>query len=741
MGGRKSSVALVKAEHYWYNWGNQECLPCRRQLLWQIRSARKNLLQTRMSNPLATRNEFDPQTPVAPQSVEGARPPKRGPRFTYPSGSQPLEGFTIKRGIGMGGFGEVYFAISDAGKEVAIKRIQRNLDVELRGVRQCLNLKHVNLISLWDIRSNELGESWVVMEYVPGFNLRDKLEQNPTGLPETELKQWFISIASGVNYLHRNGIVHRDLKPGNIFFDTDQQIVKIGDYGLAKFISASKRSGQTESVGTFHYMAPEIGKGIYGKEIDVYALGVILYEMICGQLPFDGESAHEIIMKHLTADVDLRPIPVQYRECIAGSLRKDPVQRFSTVSEMLAKLPWPECDAPLINQLNSIGTPPQPEVVSVNGDQARTPRQQTQRRETTSRTCLYIGDDGVEEFTEIVPNYERTTIHGRNLLDEGIVISGTGKSYVRREPIAKAIQGGWDGAVRWWHRSDISVPFKIGVAIIGSVLLIINSGWLIPVGLIMGLLYFGYYVVRSWVLPDEQTNVFASRTNSEQRKNSEIRQFLLTRSWERRLIDLTGSLLVAVFSCLIFSFIGLTIKGTVWGPQYETAAIYFWLAATSTLASWAILIAGKYWESRPADFWVRLVTMMSCGFVLGIISYMIGAAFFIGEFAPNFASSLDSNLLVPSALISFLLFFTIWFGVSRMAQWVDPTRSARIKLWRVGLAVLFGSILAQTCGLYPPLFVAVTVITSLATQLGAPILSIDEAAIQAPIVSRHSVRG
>ena len=69
-------------------------------------------------------------------------------RFAHASGSRPLEGYTIKRGIGIGGFGEVYFALSDAGKEVALKRIQRNLDVELRGVRQCLNLKHINLISL-----------------------------------------------------------------------------------------------------------------------------------------------------------------------------------------------------------------------------------------------------------------------------------------------------------------------------------------------------------------------------------------------------------------------------------------------------------------------------------------------------------------------------------------------------------------------------------------------------------------
>ena len=127
-------------------------------------------------------------------------------KFSYPSGAKPLTGYTIKRGIGIGGFGEVYFALNDAGKEVALKKIQRNLDVELRGVRQCLNIRHVNLIALWDIQTNNSMESWVVMEYVPGPSLRDILDDHPRGLPEQMLKLWFTSIASGVAYLHHQGL-------------------------------------------------------------------------------------------------------------------------------------------------------------------------------------------------------------------------------------------------------------------------------------------------------------------------------------------------------------------------------------------------------------------------------------------------------------------------------------------------------------------------------------------------------
>ncbi len=224
-------------------------------------------------------------------------------KFAYKTGARPLDGYEIQCGVGIGGFGDVYFAKTDAGKEVALKRIQRNLDIEVRGVKQCLNLKHPNLIALYDMKSDDEGQTWVVMEYVAGESLKTVIDRNPNGMPAEEAERWFRGIAAGVGCLHDHGIVHRDLKPANIF--DDHGFIKVGDYGLSKFISTSRRSGQTESVGTVHYMAPEIGRGVYGKEIDVYALGIMLYEMLTGRVPFDGESSQEIIMKHLTDNPDL----------------------------------------------------------------------------------------------------------------------------------------------------------------------------------------------------------------------------------------------------------------------------------------------------------------------------------------------------------------------------------------------------------------------------------------------------
>lgn len=162
-------------------------------------------------------------------------------KFTFAPESRPLDGFTIKRAIARGGFGEVYYALADSGKEVAIKLLQDNLEVELRGVTQCLNLKHPNLVTLFDIKQDGDGDHWIVMEFVGGKTLDRVVHEHANGLPLDEVLAWLEGIAAGIGFLHDRGIVHRDLKPANIF--RENGIVKVGDVGLSKFIAPSRRSG------------------------------------------------------------------------------------------------------------------------------------------------------------------------------------------------------------------------------------------------------------------------------------------------------------------------------------------------------------------------------------------------------------------------------------------------------------------------------------------------------------------
>jgi hypothetical protein len=253
-------------------------------------------------------------------------------KFSYSSGQRPLDGYTLKRGIGRGGFGEVYFALSDGGKEVALKLVRGDHQVELRGVAQCLNLKHPNLLALYDLRTDANGDHWVVMEYVAGEPLNVVLGRHPGGLPRELAREWFLGLARAVGYLHDHGIVHRDLKPGNIFLENGT--VKVGDYGLSKSISSSQRTAQTQSVGTVHYMAPEISTGNYNKQIDTYAAGVILYEMLTGRVPFDGESSGEILMKHLTSPPDLSKVPAEWVPIVAKALSKNPAHRYASMADM-----------------------------------------------------------------------------------------------------------------------------------------------------------------------------------------------------------------------------------------------------------------------------------------------------------------------------------------------------------------------------------------------------------------------
>ena len=253
--------------------------------------------------------------------------------FRYKHGDRPLEGYTIQRAAGKGGFGEVYYAVSDSGREVALKVIYGYEQIELRGVSQCMNLKSPHLVTIFDVRHNDEGLPFVIMEYVGGPSLRGLLDESPGGLGTQKSAFFLREIGKGLSYLHECGVVHRDLKPGNIFYENGY--AKIGDYGLSKAMSASQHSGQTITVGTVHYMAPEIGAGKYDKSIDIYAMGAVLYEMLTGTVPYLGGSPGEILMKHLSAEPDVSRIEEPFATVIKKAMAKNPAERYQSIQEMV----------------------------------------------------------------------------------------------------------------------------------------------------------------------------------------------------------------------------------------------------------------------------------------------------------------------------------------------------------------------------------------------------------------------
>src|SRR5687768_15564444 len=113
-------------------------------------------------------------------AMHDGQTPMRGFRFKH--GDRPLEGYTIQRGAGRGGFGEVYYAVSDAGREVALKALNAYEQIELRGIGHCMNLKNPHLVTIFDVRHNAEGRPFVIMEYVAGPSLRQLLDESPAGL-------------------------------------------------------------------------------------------------------------------------------------------------------------------------------------------------------------------------------------------------------------------------------------------------------------------------------------------------------------------------------------------------------------------------------------------------------------------------------------------------------------------------------------------------------------------------------
>ncbi len=615
----------------------------------------------------------------APTSESNPHPePVAAPKmhFTYASGSSPLPRYTIRRGVGVGGFGEVYFAVSEAGKEVALKRIQRNLDVELRGVSHCLNLKHPNLISLYDVCRDADDQAWVIMEYVAGPNLREVLDRSPAGLPVDDALRCFAGLAAGVAHLHDSGVVHRDLKPGNMF--DDGGIIKIGDYGLSKFISCSRRGGHTESVGTFHYMAPEIGRGEYGREIDIYALGVILCELLTGRVPFDGESSHEIVMKHLTATPELTGVGSPYREVIAQALEKDPQRRPRTVAEMVR---------PLGIEIDTNG------LARSGGSASPVTRPPVKPLRPENEAPI--------EARVVRPS------HLEPVAPVGTLVADGHSSNVNEEPLARALRGSLTDLAQWWKSLESYPGTRVALMIMAVALVMINTGWLLPLLSLVAIVYVPYYIIRQMLLGIRRQPSYAEayqlsvaraqapRPMTPEQWRQQKRNQLGAKRSLTRLTELSSSWTTAGFTTIVLAF----VAGLIGLRDAELSAVniapYGLTAATVALASMVLLGLGKLWERDEGEGIPRRLVLAGVG--AGIGAFVFAASQFLliptggaalGEYA---IERLPQNLYGGDGaplLVAVMAHFALLMGAVGWWKNTDPLRKRRVGLWAIAVAVV-----------------------------------------------------
>jgi len=265
-----------------------------------------------------------------------------------------LEGrYTILKKIGEGGMGSVYLAMNDAiGKKVVVKVLiteEFNRQVFRREVMSAAKIGHENIINLMDFGMTPDGNPFIVMEHLEGKDLCDIIRKDGP-MSWREARRILVQVCNALAALHEKGIVHRDVKPDNIFIiERDgSRVAKLLDFGIAKLADDGRHSDGFTG-GTPEYTAPEQAAGLRGCDhrVDIYALGVVMYEMLCGALPFTSSAEKtklrvlELMDKHQDEKPppfsEKRPdlkIPADVEAVVMRALQKIPDDRFQSMKEM-----------------------------------------------------------------------------------------------------------------------------------------------------------------------------------------------------------------------------------------------------------------------------------------------------------------------------------------------------------------------------------------------------------------------
>lgn len=255
-----------------------------------------------------------------------------------------IPGYKILRELGHGGMAHVYLAIQESfGREVALKVLSPHLaDDEqfskrfLREARIVSQLNHPNIITVYDAGQHE-QHNYMSMEYIPGKDLK----QLKDSISREDAIRIVKDVAAALDFAGKKGIVHRDVKPENIMIHQSDNRVVLMDFGIAHGDDTTQGMTQTgRAIGTPHFMSPEQTKGLkVDHRSDIYSLGIVLFQLLAGNLPYDADSAVAVGIKHLTAPIPLLPAGLEiFQPIVNHCLSKQPEHRYQKAEELITAL-------------------------------------------------------------------------------------------------------------------------------------------------------------------------------------------------------------------------------------------------------------------------------------------------------------------------------------------------------------------------------------------------------------------
>ena len=257
--------------------------------------------------------------------------------------------YEILEKTGVGGMATVYTAKDIVlNRHVAVKVLKEEFTTDEEFVKRfntealaAASLSHANIVSIYDV-GNEDNIYYIVMELVRGKTLKQIITENGP-ISWKWATNIAIQIASALEVAHKNNIVHRDIKPHNIII-TEDGVAKVTDFGIAKAVSNSTITAFGTTIGSVHYFSPEQAKGGYtDAKSDIYSLGVVMYEMLTGQVPFDADTSVSVALMHMqekpVPPIEInKNIPTALNDIILKAMQKEPMARYQTAAEMISDL-------------------------------------------------------------------------------------------------------------------------------------------------------------------------------------------------------------------------------------------------------------------------------------------------------------------------------------------------------------------------------------------------------------------